>query len=121
MDILRIELPYPPSVNHYYVHTASGVILSARGKRYRRDAALLLQRFRGACGGDRRLSVTVNIFPPDKRKRDIDNILKCILDSLEYANVYENDNQIDMLTVIRRQRVQDGAVQIWVAECSSSE
>lgn len=121
MDVLRFELPYPPSVNHYYLHTSNGVILGAKGKSYRRDVALLLNHHKGYCGAERRLSVTINLFPPDKRKRDIDNILKCLLDSMEYANVYENDNQIDMLTVIRRQRVQYGSVQIWIAECSSNE
>lgn len=117
MDILRFELPYPPSINHYYIHTSHGVILSAKGKSYRRDAALLLHRFRGACQ-DKRLAVTINVFPPDKRKRDIDNILKCVLDSLEHASVYNNDNQIDMLTVIRRDVIKNGAVQIWITECS---
>ena len=117
MDVLRFELPYPPSINHYYLRTATGVILGAKGKSYRRDAALLLHKFRGACK-DRRLSVTINVFPPDKRKRDIDNILKCVLDSLEHANVYENDNNIDMLTVIRRQCVLNGSIQVWITECS---
>jgi len=117
MDILRFELPYPPSINHYYIHSSTGVVLGAKGKSYRRDAALLLHRFRGACQ-DKRLAVTINVFPPDKRKRDIDNILKCILDSLEHANVYNNDNQIDMLTVIRRDVIKDGSIQIWISECS---
>jgi crossover junction endodeoxyribonuclease RusA len=92
-------------------------VLGAKGKSYRRDAASLLHRFRGACQ-DKRLAVTINVFPPDKRKRDIDNILKCILDSLEHAKVYNNDNQIDMLTVIRRDVIKDGSIQIWITECS---
>ena len=117
MDILRFELPYPPSINHYYVRAGSSIALGAKGKSYRRDAALLLHRFRGACQ-DKRLTVTINVFPPDKRKRDIDNILKCLLDAMEHANVYNNDNQIDMLTVIRREPIKDGAIQIWIAECS---
>ena len=40
------------------------------------------------------LEVRINIFPPDKRKRDIDNVLKCLLDAMEKAKVYKNDNQI---------------------------
>lgn len=120
MDILRFELPYPPSVNHYYLHTSNGVILGAKGKSYRRDVSLLLHRYRKACG-ERKLAITINLFPPDKRKRDIDNVLKCLLDSMEYANVYDNDNQIDILTVIRRPHVRNGSVQVWIAECSSNE
>lgn len=116
MTITRFELPYPPSINHYYVHTARGVKLGDKGHTYRRDAVFLLHKYRGAYP-DKKLAVTINVFPPDKRKRDIDNILKCLLDAMEYANVYENDNQIDMLTVIRRQHVPNGCVQIWITEC----
>ena len=121
MDILRFELPWPPSINHYYLHTANGVILGAKGKRYRRDAALLLHRLRDACGSEKRLSLTINAYPPDKRKRDLDNIVKAIQDALQYARVYHDDCQIDMLTVIRRNQVKDGAIQIWISECCSSE
>ena len=120
MIILRFELPYPPSINHYYVHSARGVTLGAKGQSYRRDAVFLLHKFRGSCK-DKKIAVTINVFPPDKRKRDIDNILKCLLDAMEYANVYENDNQIDMLTVIRRQRVPNGCVQIWITECDGDQ
>lgn len=121
MDVLRFELPYPPSINHYYVRARSGVVLGEEGRRYRRDVYYLLHQYRQAFTGDKKLSVTINLYPPDKRKRDIDNILKCLLDSMEYANVYENDNNIDMLTVIRRQRVPNGSVHVWISECCSSE
>lgn len=120
MDILRFSMPYPPSINHYYIHTPTGVKLGAKGQSYRRDAVYILHKFRGYCK-DKKIAVTINVYPPDKRKRDIDNILKCLLDAMEYANVYDNDNQIDMLTVIRRQIVPDGAVQIWICECDGDQ
>lgn len=119
MDILRIEIPFPPTINHYYLHTANGVILGAKGKKFRRDVALLLNHHKGYCGAERRLSVTINVFPPDKRKRDLDNLLKCTLDSLQHAKVYGDDNQIDMLTVIRRNVVEYGCLQIWISECDN--
>lgn len=118
MDILRIELPYPPSINHYYVRTAKGVILSPKGKQYRRDVGLLCNRHRERCNKDMRLSVTINVFPPDKRARDLDNICKATLDALENATVFADDSQIDMLTVIRRDVVKHGCLQIWITECS---
>lgn len=117
MDVLRIELPYPPSVNHYYVHTANGVMLSTRGKRYRRDVVLLCNRYRERCTKDMRLCVTINVYPPDKRARDLDNICKATLDALEHAKVFANDSQIDMLTLIRRNVIKDGFLQIWISEC----
>lgn len=54
-----------------------------------------------------RLAVHVALFPPDRRQRDIDNILKALLDACEHAGCYESDSQIDELHVIR-QGVQQG-------------
>lgn len=121
MDILKFELPFPPSINHYYLHTSNGVILGVQGKRFRRDVSLLLNRHKGYCGSERRLTLTINVFPPDKRKRDLDNLVKSTQDALQHAGIYGDDNQIDMLTVIRRHQVKHGCLQIWIGECSLSE
>lgn len=121
MDVLRFEIPYPPTINHYYLHTPNGVILGAKGKRFRRNVSLLLNRYRGYCGSEKRLILTINVFPPDKRKRDLDNVCKATMDALQHAGIYGDDNQIDMLTVIRRNMVECGCLQIWIGECSSSE
>ena len=42
--------------------------------------------------------VTVHLFFKDKRKHDVDNFNKLILDSLQ-GIIYEDDNQIKKLTV----------------------
>jgi len=49
-----------------------------------------------------RLEVRIELFPPDNRRRDIDNYTKCVLDSLTKSGVWEDDSQIDKLTIIRR-------------------
>ena len=57
---------------------------------------------------DERLEVKVYLHPPNRRKFDVDNRLKPLLDALETANLYKNDNQIDKLTVIRGDVVPEG-------------
>ena len=54
-----------------------------------------------------RLSLHVSLCPPDRRQRDVDNVLKPLLDAMEHAGCYDNDNQIDELHIIRRE-VQKG-------------
>ncbi len=102
--MLQIELPWPPSVNAAYRTYQNRVILSAKGRAYKALANELLALFKGLGpdGGlfEKRLDVRIDLFPPDKRKRDIDNLNKLLLDSLE-GHVFKNDNQIDKLTMVR--------------------
>jgi crossover junction endodeoxyribonuclease RusA len=52
----------------------------------------------------------MDAFPPDRRRRDLDNIQKALLDSLEHAGVYADDNQIDLLIARRQARFDGGQV-----------
>ena len=48
-----------------------------------------------------RLAVHVTVCPPDRRRRDLDNVQKALLDALEHGGVYRDDAQIDLLVVER--------------------
>ena len=50
---------------------------------------------------EERLRVQVECFPPDKRRRDLDNLGKSLMDSLQHAKVYADDSQIDFLSFER--------------------
>ena len=76
----------------------------------------MLHKHKGHFDASKRLNVVINVYPPDKRKRDLDNIIKCLLDSLQHAEIYVDDNQIDWLSIIRRNQVLNGCVQIWLSE-----
>jgi len=49
----------------------------------------------------------MDAFPPDRRRRDLDNLQKSTLDALEHAGLYEDDSQIDLL-IARRCEVAPG-------------
>ncbi len=50
---------------------------------------------------DCEISIEAVIFLPDKRRRDIDNMLKTLWDILEKANVIINDNLISEIRTIK--------------------
>lgn len=95
-------LPYPPTVNTYWRHVNGRTIVSKRGRQYRRLVEL-------ACAEAHvqpydkttRLTVTLRAHAPDNRRRDIDNILKALLDAMERIWIYGDDSQIDELTITR--------------------
>lgn len=58
----------------------------------------------------------VEAYPPDRRRRDVDNIFKCLLDSLQWAQVYVDDGQIDKLYVERREVAPPGRVIVSIEE-----
>ena len=98
MDRLLIELPWPPSVNHYYRRVGHRTLISREGRKYRAEICAILRdlRFRPFDG---ELAMTVDAYPPDRRRRDADNILKSLLDALQHAGAYHDDSQIKKLSV----------------------
>lgn len=97
---MRIKLPFPPTVNTIWVNKPNGRYMSTKGKAYRANAMgeILDQHgiFKPLTG---RLTATVELIPPDKRKRDIDNYCKALFDSLAHANVFMDDSQIKELHI----------------------
>jgi crossover junction endodeoxyribonuclease RusA len=60
--------------------------------------------------------VELLIFPPDKRKRDIDNLAKCACDLLMYSGIIDDDFQIQRLLIERSHVIKDGLIKITVSE-----
>ncbi|KKK90576.1 hypothetical protein LCGC14_2721640 [marine sediment metagenome] len=99
----RLTLPFPPSVNHYWVPNGrGGRRISNKGRVYRADVeAVVFDELRGWEAMTGPLRVTVTATMPDRRKRDVDNLFKAPLDALEHCRVFEDDNQVYRLLIER--------------------
>jgi crossover junction endodeoxyribonuclease RusA len=60
------------------------------------------------------VEVSVLLFPPDKRQRDLDNYLKALFDSLTHAGVWLDDWQIKRLTVEWGEQVRQGKAEVLI-------
>ncbi len=100
---MELQLPFPPSVNHYWRNFRGRTIISKAGRDYREQVVATLA---GSAGGKPpfigRVALCMDAFPPDRRRRDLDNILKASLDSLTHAQIYTDDESIDVLLVRRK-------------------
>lgn len=113
-DELQIDLPWPPSVNHYWRHVGSKVLISARGRLYR-DSVSVAVYVANRKMNPGRYAVAIEACPPDRRKRDLDNMLKSTLDALAHAGVYDDDGSIDSLTIVRCPMVENGLLKVKVS------
>ena len=112
---MRATLPWPPTINNCWrrgrngtVHCSNEVVL------FRREVARRIGPWKKPLKG--RLKVAIMAYPPDNRRRDLDNILKSLLDSLQLAGVFLDDSQIDELWIERGRRKGSGEVDITVDE-----
>ena len=89
-DYLELALPYPPSVNHYWRHNRSGNhYISAEGKAFRVDVLKICRLFDPFVGA---VKIKMEVFYPDKRERDPDNLQKALFDALTASGLIKDDN-----------------------------
>lgn len=115
-----LELPYPPSVNHYWRRVGGRTLISREGRRFRQRVCSLLSAIR-IRPLDGRLAVHVEVWPPDRRRRDLDNVAKALLDALEHAGAYRDDAQIDRLLIERRDVAAEGRIVVGITEIETHE
>ena len=58
----------------------------------------------------------VECYPPDRRRRDLDNLLKCLQDSLVHAGAMEDDSQIKELCMKMNEPIEGGMVHVRLVE-----
>lgn len=99
MTVLLV--PWPPSTNCYWRLGNGRLHISKEGQEYKHYIMNLLEA-NGIKPLDGKAKLTIDAYPPDKRRRDIDNLLKCLFDSCiarqDHAiGLYHDDSQVKRL------------------------
>lgn len=89
-----IELPIMAcSVNKYYRSWQGRVLISKDGREFKKEVDLLLHNYEKITG---KIKLTLILHFKDKRKRDLDNYNKVLIDCLK-NKLFEDDDQIYQL------------------------
>lgn len=114
MRAIEIIWPYPPTGNKAYRNVNGRMVKAAAFRDY--SKAVSKEIFCHPRLGDikklfdKRIAVDIWAYPPDKRKRDLDNLGKVLLDSLQAAGVFRDDSQVDDLRFRRGINMKPGKV-----------
>ncbi|MGJ8516624.1 RusA family crossover junction endodeoxyribonuclease [Carnimonas bestiolae] len=118
--MISLTLSFPPTVNSVWRSVNGRTIMSKRGREYRKEtcAAIAHQLDNtGVVATGERLRMEVLLYPPDRRKRDIDNYNKALLDAItNTGRIWHDDSQIDLLTVERRPASKGGYCIVNISE-----
>ena len=94
---IMLQLPYPPSANRLWVRARKGMRRSDVYMAWLEEAGWLAKAQRPSrIEGPYKLSL--HVARPDKRKRDIDNVLKSVGDLLQHIGVVKDDCDCEMVS-----------------------
>ena len=101
---MKLTLLWPPSVNRYWRHVGAKVLISQEGREYVRAVRAAWTKWRVmACRSpdpiSRPIRVSIVANQPDRRRRDLDNLLKAVLDALTKSGVWADDSLIHDLRI----------------------
>ena len=109
-------LPFPPSMNSYWRNFRGRTVLSKSGREYKTAVAEYVSQNNVPKYGESKLRITMILRPRDKRKTDLDNRIKAVLDALEHAGVFNDDFQVDHLEMIRGEPLKGGLSHVVIEE-----
>lgn len=114
--LIQFEVPFPPSSNTAYPTNKQGRrFLSDKGKAYKAEVGFSIRKYNGLFKKHDRLSVTFVMFPPDKRKRDICNYEKLLMDCFT-GTIFPDDEMVDHFEIKRGGIIKGGLMEVLIKD-----
>ncbi len=113
--MINLTLPYPPSGNTMWRKGQGRTYLGDKAKGFYRDVQYAVMQQGKMVNLDMPVMVECRLFPPDARRRDLDNAWKVLADSLTRARVWKDDHQVRSLHLVWQDPEPGGRVEITIA------
>ena len=118
--MIILNLPYPNSANTHWRHARGRTYVSASGMRYRAKVGEYMSRSE-LKAPDGFLEIIIALFPDSKRRADIDNRIKPLLDALTHAGFWEDDSLISRITIERMDITKGGKAVVLVLQYTPTQ
>jgi len=99
MSQVEFRLPWPPSLNTYYVCIRGRKVMSKKGRLYKEEVQRLVTEGNLSFGIDTEVEVDIKLAPPRNGKWDGDNFIKALFDAMTKAGVWEDDALVRKFSV----------------------
>ena len=109
-----MSFPPPPSNNVYYRRSGHHMHISTKGKEYKKTVCSIVIEFYPIKFGIHPVRVHIDYWPATRRKDDLDNRFKAILDSLTAAGVWDDDSLIHVLSITSKELIKGGRILVTV-------
>ena len=118
---MKLTLPWPPSINHYWRARNAGKFIkfyiSDDAQKFRQQTIRAVSDWDMMLGP---LSMRIFAYPPDRKARDVDNLLKAPMDALEHGGVFENDSQVEELYIRKmREPAPPGRIELSISQMAA--
>ena len=102
MNRVKLTLPFPPTLNHNVGRNGARYYKNDDYRRFPRHVGWLwLKEAPPLWSMSERYAVAIELIYDSRRRYDVDNRVKPILDALTVAGVWKDDSQVDMIAVYR--------------------
>jgi crossover junction endodeoxyribonuclease RusA len=116
-DYVCLYLPFPPSLNRYYVKTRNGVFISKKGKEFRAETIKSINEQLGSFKTiDNNVKVGIIFHPPRAGIFDSDNYLKGLFDSITHAKVWDDDSQVSQHYAYKGEKIKNGKTIVIISD-----
>ncbi len=116
--MLVLNLPLPPTVNHYLKSSGFRRYLSKEAIQFKQQVADYVSEYKLPKLGTARIEMHITIYFANKRRQDLDNRVKALWDALggNGAGIFDDDEQIDILMVQRGEIKKGGGCLVLIQE-----
>ena len=102
MNRVKLTLPFPPTLNHNVGRNGARYYKNDDYRRFQRHVGWLwLKAKPPKWNPSARYAVAIELIYDSKRRYDVDNRVKPILDTFTKVGVWRDDVQVDMIAVFR--------------------